>query len=376
MNARSRYFNAACAGDVAAMRELLCASADPSGMMADRTYTSERRTQYSALEAAVEAGHADTVDFMLAHPSSDAMMMDTAAVHAAFECATYTWFPRLPGGAVRIVRALLDDPRTCETALLSRRDGTSVFDSAVQSSPSDVVGLLLDRLLLLPAVDPGVILAGRNHNGGTLLLQAVFHGCVGSMRLILDALDQLGLGASSAIWNENDDDRGDDFCAIADAARFARCGEMDPPHPPDKSERFAPLLLVLRRDVLPPPEYETYRMSAVVHALTRLTGLAGPEVIQEEQPEGYPTLALQERDECVRLLLARGAPFPPGPVVSRINREVARELREVAFELAELRRAPQALNEATVSMALERERRAQLVGEGASRGRGGRRADV
>jgi hypothetical protein len=70
------------------------------------------------------------------------------------------------------------------------------------------------------------------------------------------------------------------------------------------------------------------------------------------------TFVSEKRDECVRILLELGAPFPPESMklVCRIIREARQEKERLADELDQMRRSSHVINEAVVLMALEHER--------------------
>ena len=180
----------------------------------------------------------------------------------------------------------------------------------------DAMRLLLDH----PSADPPAML------GDAFSLKVVARGGhVDAMRLLLDhpSADRaamLAVCASSARSTS----------ALIGAAAFAARG-----YGPDApSGDCKTLLFLLRCEAVEaqPSDAQEAHMRLVMERLKPL--------LEHDNPCGV-------RDECIRLLLARGAGgYDPGsPVMSRIIRE-----------LAQLARAPHLINEAVMGMAAVRQR--------------------
>ncbi|KAG1667350.1 hypothetical protein FOA52_001408 [Chlamydomonas sp. UWO 241] len=132
------------------------------------------------------------------------------------------------------------------------------------------------------------------------------------------------------------------------AAGFAAGQPTDRYRAPTRS--CAPLLLLLRRFAVEPQSSDAQEahMSRVMEVLCQ-------EVEEEQEEEGEGRMKLFDddhpndaRDECIRLLLERGAAIFEVPLICRPV--VARIIRE----RAQLARVPQLLNEAVLGVAIAR----------------------
>jgi len=220
--------------------------------------------------------------------------------------------------------------------------GEKAIMAAVLGGKKGAVQLLLGH----PELNAAAMIAARP-NDQRISMVAATCGDVGCMELVLDACDDDTLLACDL----------DGDSALVYAAWFAVQGHPDPDQ--HRGPSWDPLLFMLRRfraatggaQVLVEQIPRVMRvLDAVLRAADAANGGLDPD---------------DARDECMLVLIEFGAPRAAAAAVNALFQKLER----VSHELAELRRTPQLINDATVSMALERERRAQLVGEGQSRKR-------
>ncbi|KAG1662721.1 hypothetical protein FOA52_014587 [Chlamydomonas sp. UWO 241] len=213
---------------------------------------------------------------------------------------------------VDAIRLLLEHPSadTAEMLVLTNASGDTAFMLFAGHGNVNAVRLLLDH----PSADPAAMLLDAAHEDGrTALLLAVQMGHVDVMHLLLNHPS-----ADPAAMMMSDDV----------AAAFAAVDD------PECS--CAPLLLLLRRvSVEPSHAAQKKHMSKVMKALCR--GPRSKQMFDNDQPD-------DNRDECVRLLIARGARILLSPVVSRIIRE------QFCTDDAQMARVPQFINEAVVGI--------------------------
>jgi len=308
------------------------------------------------LLAAVEKNDLDAVTCMLRHPLSDGLM---PYMHSALMCAVSKQRASGCGYTVDMTAdmttLLLGDKRVDAGEMLRRVDGegrTALLQAVRSDAPEDIMSVLLghsgadaaamllasrsvdgetvlmcdrldadqthsitsslnhstvfgvpeaDRMQFLlghPAADPAAMLAARMHDGTTVFEKAALH----------------------AVRPYHYEEAWDD----GEGMGYEWCWET----------AFEPLLLLLRRDDLPPPSDAD--LVAVMN------------YIRPAFEKDFPSV---NRDECVRLLLTRGAPFPPSPTMSRIVRELAIRVEQLSGELDEMRRLPHDINEAVVGLA-------------------------
>ncbi|KAG1667353.1 hypothetical protein FOA52_001413 [Chlamydomonas sp. UWO 241] len=242
-------------------------------------------------------------------------------------------------GHVDATRLLLDHPSADAAAMmmLANSSKDTALLIAAWKGDVDTMRLLLDH----PSADAAAMMILKQHDGCDALMLAAQEGHVDALRLLLDhpSADVAAMMATRSA---------EGISAVMAAAGFAAC------QPTDRyrdTRSCAPLLLLLRRDAveLQPSDAQEAHMTKVMEVLCQ-------EVEEEEEEEERVKLFVDDhpndaRDECIRLLLERGAAIfdatlPPAcrPVLSRIIREHA-----------QLARVPQLLNEAVLGVAIARQ---------------------
>ncbi|KAG1679634.1 hypothetical protein FOA52_006151 [Chlamydomonas sp. UWO 241] len=353
-------FDWACSHSVDAMRLLLAhPAADPAAMI--------RHTKGNGsdtLMSAAEDGYVDAVHLLLSHPSADpvAMLMhkDDRGCTALMEAAQYGFLDVMqlllahpsadPAAAmlhtandgltafilasgndryhVGAMRLLLDHPAADAAAMMMHTadDGSDALMQASVMRNVNTVRLLLDH----PSADPAAMMLRVRNDGSNALALAARDGHVDAMRLLLDhpSADPVAMMAAHTST------AGASYSALTAAAGFA-AGLPRYLNWRGLPRSCAPLLLLLRRFAVESQPCDALRahMSKVVEALCQ--GPQSEEMFDDDQPD-------DARDECVRLLLPRGARGfdSNGPVVSRI-----------ICDLAQLASVPQRINDAVVGMA-------------------------
>jgi len=296
-------------GHVKAMRVVLAQTTEPSAvMMLTNSFGA------TALMAAAAEGHVECMGLLLNHPSADAaamMMLTTSSgVTALMAAAAH--------GRLRVVLQLSDG-------------ATALTFAAINGH------VACTRLLLYhPSADAAAMMMLTTSSGVTALMAAAAHGHVECMGLLLNHPS----ADAAAMMKLKDFDGASAFTS---AAQFAsQCGAGS-----SACTLCAPLLLLLRRvakEPQPSDDAEWAHMTKVMEALCRTSP---NKLFGDDKPD-------DARDECVRLLLERGAssivPEMARPVLSRIVRE-----------LAQMARVPHLINEAVVGMAaLKRPRESAL----------------
>jgi hypothetical protein len=226
---------------------------------------------------------------------------------------------------VEAMRLLIDHPSADAAAMmmLTANNGSNALMAAAQEGRVEAMRLLIDH----PSADAAGMMMHADSDGYTALAYAAQEGHAAAMRLLIDHPS-----ADAAAMIMHADSYGS--TALSIAAGFA-AGQptVSPRAPPTRS--CAPLLLLLRRVPVEsqPNDAQQAHVSKVMEVLH-----GGPRsnvMFGSDQPDDV-------RDECIHLLLERGASYPltRSPVVSRIIKEYV-----------QLARVPQLVNEAIVGVA-------------------------
>jgi len=348
---------AASRGDTAAMRRLLSKTADPAGMLygkpfpgllywmlrdggwrlevqvggwrpgnmirvggawvrgADRLAT---RHSFPIVEAA-RGGHVDAVRLLLDHPHADAHTMLRQKCSGGY---TALLAAAEGGGDVNRELCTCQAPSTC---------GHTDVMRVLLSHPSCPAAMqLADRVRhqedycgVGPA-DENVLMLAAN-SGHTAVIKLVLEHPAADVGRLLSHVDATGC---------------DNHTALSYAALFATDGEWAAP---SGHASCAPLLLLLRHDA----SQQLFRLG------TEEAKTAAHNVMESMEALLCVDNPVDGRDECVRLLLERGAPLsrqeglPLSPVMVRVIRELVRER-------AELVRTPHLIQEAIVGLAFTR----------------------
>jgi hypothetical protein len=253
-------------GAVGAMRELLLhACVKPAVMMMQVNHFGTSPLMMTAKHGSVDAGNV-----LLNHPSADAaamMMLTNSYGFSAFMWAA-------AAGHVECMRQLIEHPAADAAAMmmLGNADGTTALMLAAQAGHIECMRQLLDH----PSAADAAMLAVRAP--GVAIASAL--------------TDAAAFAAGSTVW-------------------------LGPRPAPTRS--CAPLLLLLRRVAVEPQpggDAQQAHMSKVMQVLCQ--GPRSNELFDDGTPDDV-------RDECVRLLLARGAASSvletARPVVSRVMLE-------------------------------------------------------
>ncbi|KAG1654341.1 hypothetical protein FOA52_010652 [Chlamydomonas sp. UWO 241] len=313
----SVLMHAATACHVEVMRLLLDhRSANPASMLMH-----VKVDGYIALMVVAEAGQVEAMRLLLDHPTADpeAMMMHTdARGRTAFNLAASE-------GKVDAMRLLLDHPSADAVEMIKHANpaGYTALMVAAEAGQVEAMRLLLDH----PSADPAAMMmcADAQDEGCTALMLAAQRSHVDAMRLLLDhpAADP---AAMIALRTPTDD------CALTMAAQFAA--------DETSSDSWRPLLFLLRRVAMKPQPCDDQRTCMTKVLETLCQGRLSKALFDSDQPDDI-------RDECIRLLLERGARCTAcagTPVVSR-----------VVCELAQMAHVPQLINDAVVGMAVARQ---------------------
>jgi hypothetical protein len=257
----------------------------------------------SVLMYAAHSG-ADTMRLLLDHPSAD----PAAMLAAADEQGGTTFLHAAQHGHTDVMRLILDHPSVDPAAMmvLTTSLGWSPLILSAQNGKVDAMRLLLDH----PCADPGAMMMHSNKLGATAIMRAAETGFADAVRVLLDhpSADPAAMVAArtSGGWS-----------ALMFAAGFA-AGQRDFGESPPCS--CAPLLLLLRRIAVVPKPSDAHQahMTEVLEEFCH--GPLSNEMFGSDQPD-------DARDECVRLILERGARVAraDSPVVSRIIRELAQQ---------------------------------------------------
>jgi hypothetical protein len=232
-------------------------------------------------------------------------------------------------GNVNVMRLLLDHPSVDAAGMmmLTASKGFTALMSAAKEGHVDVLRLLLGH----PSAEPATMMMLTTSKGSTALMYAARNGMLNTMRLLLDhpSADAAAMIAARSTAGDS---------ALTLAAHFAAGQPITSSRAPPRS--CAPLLLLLRRVAVEPQPCDAQQahMSKVMEALC-CSGPRSNEMFGSDQPD-------DARDECVRMLLERGARGydSNSPVISRIIQEYV-----------QLSRVPQLVNEAIVGLAVARQ---------------------
>jgi hypothetical protein len=324
------------------------------------THMSHKRNMYAA-----QNGNLEAMRLLLDHPSADAAaMMAARSTTGTSALMAAVWFAAgLPAKPARVV------PRSCAPLLLLLRR------VAVESQPSDVHKAHMTEVMeeLCPGPRWNEMFGSDQPDDARdecvrMLLERgasyprrrspvvsrIIQECVQLARvpqLLNEAVVGVAIARQSdlAAWNGHPSAdpaamivlrSSASKSALLRAAGFAS-GTLTSGAP---TRSCAPLLLLLRRVTVEsqPCAAQQAHMSKVVEALCE--GPRSNEIFGSDQPD-------EARDECVRMLLERGASHPRrrSPVVSRIIQEYV-----------QLARVPQLVNEAVVSVAHARQQEQTL----------------
>ncbi|KAG1677953.1 hypothetical protein FOA52_001371 [Chlamydomonas sp. UWO 241] len=323
-NGSSTLMRTADNGHVEAMRLLLCHPSVDAAAMMRLAYSDDGggspENGCTAVMLAAAKGHVDAMRLLLDRPSADAAMLTsdwgkTALMQAA------------ENGRVEAMRLLLGHPSTNPAAMMILTDceGLTALMLTAQEGHVESMRLLLDH----PSADAAAMLMHTDDDGATSLMVAAVNGQVDVMRLLLNH-PSADAAAMMAVCTPGG------ASVFTSAARFAAGQHMDSSHDPARS--CTPLLLLLRRVAVEsePGDAQQAHMTKVMEALCQ-----GPQSVWLFDND----MEDATRDECVRLLLARGAdnivPEMARPLVARIIRD-----------LAQLASVPQLINDAVVGMAV------------------------
>ncbi|KAG1677965.1 hypothetical protein FOA52_001383 [Chlamydomonas sp. UWO 241] len=299
-------------GQVEVMRMVLQYSADPARMMVLTDCTG-----CTTLMLAAQEGHTDAMRLLLEHPSADAaaMMMHTSdgdEENALMLAARY--------GHVDAMRLLLGHPSADAAAMMMHtcyNDEENALMLAARSGYADAMLQLLSHPSAAAAM-----MTQATMDGQTALLMVAASGRVDMMRLFLDhpsvdAAVMLMFADSTGTMNGN--------TALIVAT---------------EKNRVKAMRLLLDHPAQPGDDAQHAHMSEVMEALCQ--GPLSNAMFDNDTPD-------DARDECIRLLLARGARMVP----ARCNSPV---MARIIHEYAQLASVPQLINDAVVDMAIERKR--------------------
>jgi len=373
--AHQEFYRAAANGHTDTMLELIQDCDDLSGML-----TAGRKqwgTDFTPLMAAVSAGQRSAVILMLSLNVSDSVlqaMLGTldgckeSALHVgAWRYAPWTSSHR------DMWNLLLSNRRVDASALLMQKDkdgNTAVAAAAIRGNEG-AVRFLLGACDTYGA-DRAAMLAATNNAGETLLMVTgtVTRNATAVMQLVLDHPDSAGsiamLAARSSLGKTV-------LTRAAEVvANEVRCDMelvwgVDEVHFVDPFDTMCVnLLFLLRRylnDTLPlryagvarlgggqvgQTAYlaeQQHDLAFVVESMKLVIGDIDLDPELKTFGEDEELMAIEgsvrvNAIECVRLLLALGAPVPPGPTVSRILREDYELQKRQLREIEELRRTP------------------------------------
>jgi hypothetical protein len=236
-------------------------------------------------------------------------------------------------GDVNVMRLLLDHPSADAAAQMMHATnfGTTALMFAAQEGLLDAVRVLLYH----PSADAGAMMMLTTNEGSTALMFAARNGMLDAMRLLLehpssDPAEMIAARSTNGI------------SALTAAACFAAGQPITSSRAHTRS--CAPLLLLLRRVAVEPQPcaaqqaHMTEVMEALCWGLHEDEDEEGFNLFDDDRPDGV-------RDECVRMLVERGArALADIPAVWRIIQECV-----------QLARVPQLVNEAIVGLAVARQ---------------------
>lgn len=345
-------WRAAKSGNLIALEAILSRSNDPVALQVSLIKGRGEKVKMTAFMAAVRHGRTAAASFLLGHPSSHAAlggMMGTEGL-SPMTALSHAAISR----RVEMMVLLLDDPRVDAAALLTQpdRSGRTVMlwaNLGAGVDDAECIGVM--RFLLTHrASNPAAMLAVRDSDGESLLMcVAKYRPCAEILEFLMDWFPYMlefdgymtiNLSAEK-LWctydGVRDDAGGDDW--VDDLGMLE-----------DMQSRCAVLACLLRR-------YSS--ADSGTRPRMSVAELADIEVNVRPMLEfDWPN---RDRDDFVRLLMELEVQFHAGPVVARIIREDMIERKRLRVELEELRRAPDLINEAVISMALENELRSRRV---------------
>ncbi|KAG1677367.1 hypothetical protein FOA52_010746 [Chlamydomonas sp. UWO 241] len=259
-----------------------------------------------ALREAACKGDVAAMRMVLDHPSAAAVLMSTSGI-GGFTALMLA----AAKGNVAAMHTLIDHPAADVAAMLlfTGIGGLTAFTLCVSGGHVEAMRMLLDH----PSADPGAMMMHRDDEGQTALMLAAWRGDFEAMRLLLKrpSSDSVAMLAFDSAANYS--------ALVAAAISELYCG-YGPGVGGVPKRPFAPLLLLLRRVAVhpsQPSDDQVAHMSRVVVELCWVVEEEGTGLFDDDQPD-------DAGGECVRLLLELGAQCgvcANTPVVSRIIRE-------------------------------------------------------
>ncbi|KAG1658502.1 hypothetical protein FOA52_011968 [Chlamydomonas sp. UWO 241] len=256
---------------------------------------------------------------------------------------------------IQVIRFLLDHPAAEPAAMLAATNhagDTVLMTAATPNFPSEgVIRLLLDH----PAADPAAMLAASNHAGETALIQLGKNtiectDLTGIMLFLIDhpAADAAAMLAARSLAGKTV------LTLMAEILQVYAESDMDNDAPvgDDVCVNLLFLLRRFRQDVRAQEDVGVARLGGgqVAYLAEQQQDLAAVVASMELMLRADSNPPPMGRDESVRLLLELGAPFPPGPVVSRVIRCEFEKQKRLSIENDQLRRMPH-LIDAVVGLA-------------------------
>ncbi|KAG1677358.1 hypothetical protein FOA52_010737 [Chlamydomonas sp. UWO 241] len=296
----------------------------------------ERALRENPVMLAAKGGHVEAVRTLLDHPAADVAGMLSSTGTSRFTALMLAAM----GGHVEAMRTLLDHTSADAAAMMGNPPGTggwTALKKAATGGHVEAMRTLLDH----PSADAAAMLLFAGNGAVTALMFAAKYGHMAAIRLLLDhpSADVAAMLSAIDIYELT-------AFMLSVMMRYARCGGY---YCDDPERSFAPLLLLLRRVAVDPPQLSGDQVAHMSRVIVELCLVPEEDEGQEEGRAGLfdDDQPDDARDECVRLLLELGAQcgvIADTPVVSRIIREV--------FTMA---RVPQLLNEAVLGVAIARQ---------------------